>query len=242
MNADRLQRLVLWDIRVQARERIYLFTAVTTAAFALIAILLPDEAPVTIITGILLLDPSVVGTGFVAALVLLERSQSTLPALAVTPAAPAEYVTAKLFTFTTLTVVGGLVIMAAWAWPAPIPLLIRMVVALTCTGAVAVLAGLVIVATAQSLNHVIARLIPVSIVIYLPLLAHFGLVDGWFAWVLFGLNPGHAMLRGTLWAADPAAVSPIEAVYAFGYLALLGSVLFRHAVRLHTDTLGRTGG
>ncbi|MHB1329658.1 MAG: fluoroquinolone export ABC transporter permease subunit [Gemmatimonadales bacterium] len=241
MNAARLRRLVVWDIRVQLREHIYAFTAFTTAAFAVVAYLLPADAPVSFVTGILFLDPAVVGVGFVGALILLERSQQTLPALAVTPASPAEYVVAKLLTFTALTVVGGGVVVTVWGWPLSMPLAGRMLLALTSTGVVAVLAGLVLVATANSVNHLIARMVPVAVVANLPLLAHFGIVTGWPAWLLFGINPGHAMLRALYWAAEPDALTRAEVVYAFGYLTLLAAVLMQRAVRLHTRTIGHVG-
>ncbi|HZR73073.1 hypothetical protein [Bradyrhizobium sp.] len=241
MNAVPILRLVLWDVRVQARERIYLFTVFTTAFFVAAVALLPSDAPVTVVTAILFLDPAVVGMGFVAALVLLERSQCTPPALAVTPASPTDYVLAKLVTFAALTVAGGIIVAAAAYWPPPPAVLLRMALALSFTGVLAVLGGLVMVATANSVNHLIARAFPVSIVLYLPLLAHFGAVDGWLAWALFGINPGHAMLRALLWAANPSAVTPAEVLYAFGYMTLVSAVLLRVAIALHTRTIGHTG-
>ncbi len=242
MNATLLLRLVLWDVRVQSRERIYLFTGFTTAAFAVVVALLPENTPPTVVTAILLLDPAIVGLGFVGGLILLERSQHLPPALAVTPAAPADHVLAKLGTFAGLTVAGGLaIVIVAW-WPTPsVALLLRMALALTFTGVLAVLGGLVMVATANSLNHLIARAFPVSIIVDLPLLAQFGIVEGWLAWVLFGLNPGHAMLLALLWAADPSAVTPAELLYAFGYMALLSAILLRWALALQTRTIGYTG-
>lgn len=241
MNGTLLLRLMLWDVRVQAREHIYLFTAVTTAAFAVAVALLPDDAPVTVITGILYLDPAVVGAGFVAGMVLLERSQNTMPALAVTPASPADYVASKAITFTVLTIAGGLALVVVACWPPSPGLSLRMALALACTGVLGVLGGLVMVATANSLNHLIARAFPVSVVLYLPFAAHFGAIDGWLAWVLFGINPGHAMLRALLWAADPSAVTLTETLYAFAYMALLSVILFRWALRLHTRTIGHVG-
>jgi fluoroquinolone transport system permease protein len=241
MNATQLLRLMLWDLRVQARERIYLFTAITTAMFATAVALLPENAPATVVTAVLLLDPAVIGTGFVGGLVLLERSQNTPPALAVTPASPADYALAKLLSFVALTIAGGLAIVAVAYWPPSAALLLRMALALSVTGVLAVLGGLVMVATADSLNHLIARAFPVSIVVELPLLAHFGVVEGWLAWVLFGLSPGHAMLRALLWAADPSAVTPVELIYAFGYMTLLSAILFRWALSLHTRTIGYVG-
>jgi hypothetical protein len=52
MNTAVLLRLVFWDIRVQARERIYLFTAVTTGIFMTAVALLPSNAPTTVVTAI----------------------------------------------------------------------------------------------------------------------------------------------------------------------------------------------
>ena len=241
MNTVLLLRLMVWDVRVQARERIYLFTAVTTGAFAVAVALLSEKAPTSVITGILYLDPAVVGTGFVAGLVLLERSQNTPPALAVTPVSPAAYIISKLVTFAVLTAAGGIAIVAAAYWPVSTALMLRMILALAFTGVLAVLGGLVMVATANSLNHLIARAFPVSVVLYLPLAAHFGAIEGWIAWLLFGVNPGHAMLRALLWAGEPSAVTRPEAIYAFGYMSLLIVVLFRWALHLHARTIGRAG-
>ncbi|MCA6112296.1 hypothetical protein [Bradyrhizobium cenepequi] len=241
MNPALLLRLALWDIRVQMRERIYLFTVFTTAFFTTAVALLPDGAPDTVITGILFLDPAIVGASFIGGLVLLERSQNTPPALAVTPASPADYVLAKLMTFTALTIVGGLAIVIVAYWRPPTALVLRFALALAFTGALGVLGGLVLVATANSINHFIARAFPISILLFLPFLAHFGAVEGWLAWALFGINPGHAMLRALLWAADPSAITTAETLYAFSYMALVSAVLLRWALALHTRTIGYVG-
>lgn len=116
-----------------------------------------------------------------------------------------------------------------------------MTLALAFTGVLGVLGGLVMVATADSLNHLIARAFPVSVGLYLAFLAHFGAVGGWLSWVLFGINPGHAMLLALLWAANPAAVTLVETIYAFGYMAILSTLLLRWALDLHTRTIGHAG-
>jgi fluoroquinolone transport system permease protein len=183
----------------------------------------------------------VVGAGFVAGLVLLERSQNTPPALAITPASAADYVLAKLITFAMLTIAGGFAIVCVADWPPSVGLMLRMALALAFSGILGVLGGLVMVATANSLNHLIARAFPVSVVLYLPFFAHFGAIEGWLAWLLFGVNPGHAMLRALLWAADPSAVTPVEALYAFGFMGLLSLALLRWALHLHTRTIGCVG-
>jgi hypothetical protein len=77
------------------------------------------------------------------------------------------------------------------------------------------------------------------VVLYLPFLAHFGVIEGVWAWILFGLNPGHAMLLSLLWAASPSKVSSAGAIYAFAYMALLIAVFFVWALRLFRDNIAR---
>jgi hypothetical protein len=90
------------------------------------------------------------------------------------------------------------------------------------------------------MNHFIARAFPVSVVLYLPFLAHFDVIEGVWAWILFGLNPGHAMLRSLLWAANPFNISITEVIYSFGYMGLLITVFFVWALRLFSDNIARS--
>jgi fluoroquinolone transport system permease protein len=232
-------RLFVWDVKVQARENVYLFTVFTTLAFCAVIWLLPDGAPDTVVTGVLFMDPAVVGTSFVAAIVLMERSQNTLVALAVSPARPSDYVFSKIITLTLLTFAGGMALVCAAYWPVPLDRAIRFMVAMAFTGSLGVVIGVLLVATANSMNHFIARAFPVSVLFYLAFLPHFGVVEGVWAWILFGLNPGHAMLRALLWAADPAKVPAAEAIYAFGYMGLLIAIFFAWALRLYGDNIAR---
>jgi fluoroquinolone transport system permease protein len=236
-----LPRLLLWDVRVQAREKIYFFTVLTTLAFSVVLWLLPVPAPHAVVTGVLFLDPAVVGTSFVAAIVLMERSQNTLAALAVSPARPADYVRSKIVTLTLLTFAGGMALVCVAYWPLPLGQALRFMLAMAFTGALGVLTGLLLVATANSINHFIARAFPVSVVLYLAFLAHFDVVTGVWAWVLFAPNPGHAVLRSLLWAADPALVSTAEVVYAFGYMAVLIAVFHVWVLRLMRANITRSG-
>lgn len=235
-----LRRLVAWDIKVQARENVYLFTVLTTLAFCVLLWLLPDRAPDTVLTSVLFLDPAVVGTSFVASIVLMERSQNTLAALAVSPARPFHYVLSKIITLTLLTFAGGMTLVCVAYHPVPLEQALRFIITMAFTGTLGVITGVLIVTTANSMNHFIARLFPITVVLYLSFLAHFGVVEGTWAWVLFGLNPGHAMLRSLLWAADPSNVSMAEAIYAFGYMGLLIAALFVWTLRLYSDNVARS--
>lgn len=234
-----LWRLVLWDAQLQARENIYLFTVLTTLAFAIFLKLLPPDAPPTIFTLVLFFDPAIVGASFVGSIVLMERSQNTLSALSVSPAPVRDYILAKVVTLTLLAIAGSLFLVAVAFWIPPIDMVLRFTLVLIFTGAVGVLGGFLIVARAKSMNHFIARAMPITIILFLPLLAHFGVITGFWQWLLFAINPGHAMLRAMLWAADPAAVSSADIIYAFAYMTLMIAVFFRWCVVTYTSELGR---
>ena len=234
-----LWRLVQWDAQLQARENIYLFTVLTTLGFAIFLKLLPPDAPPTIFTLVLFFDPAIVGASFVGSIVLMERSQNTLSALSVSPAPVRDYILAKVVTLTLLAIIGSLFLVAVAFWVPPADMVLRFTLVLIFTGAVGVLGGFLIVARAKSMNHFIARAMPITIILFLPLLSHFGVVTGLWQWLLFAINPGHAMLRAMLWAADPDAVSSADIIYAFGYMALMIAVFFRWCVVTYTSELGR---
>lgn len=234
-----LKRLVLWDIQLQARENIYLFTVLTTLAFAIFLKLLPPDAPPTIFTLVLFFDPAIVGASFVGSIVLMERSQNTLSALSVSPAPVRDYILAKVITLTLLAIVGSLFLVAVAFWVPSIDMILRFTLVLVFTGAIGVLGGFLFVAGANSMNHFIARAMPITVVLFLPLLSHFGVVTGFWQWLLFAINPGHAMLRAMLWAADPSAVSAADIIYAFAYMALMVLVFYRWTISTYTSELSR---
>jgi fluoroquinolone transport system permease protein len=234
-----LWRLVGWDIRLQARESIYAFTVLTTLGFAVFLLLLPPDAPPTVFTLVLFFDPAIVGASFVGSIVLMERSQNTLSALSVSPASARHYILAKIITLTALAIVGSLFLVFVAFWVPPWDMLARFTIALVFTGAVGVLGGLLIVAGANSMNHFLARAMPITLILFLPLLSHFGVVTGLWQWLLFAINPGHAMLRIMLWAADPSLVTPADVIYGFAYMAVACVVLFRWAEAVYSSELSR---
>jgi fluoroquinolone transport system permease protein len=146
--------------------------------------------------GILFLDPAIVGASFVGAIILMERSQNTLVALAVSPATPPDYLLSKIITLTLLTFAVGMSLVCIAYWPISVARVIRFSIALSFTGALAVTGGVLLVAQANTMNHFIARAFPVSVLLFMPFLAHFRVLTGAWAWILFGLNPGHPPCSG----------------------------------------------
>ncbi len=145
-----------------------------------------------------------------------------------TPLRARWYVASKATSLTLLTFASSLIVVLVGARGTfqIAPLLL----ALTLSSFVAVLLGMLCVAGARSLNHRVMRLLWVTTLLYLPLLAHFDLLGGVAAGALT-LIPSRAMLVALEASLGPRGASPGVQAYALGYLTLWGVMLWARAVR-----------
>ncbi len=221
--------LLRLDLVLQTRSFLYPATAVSTLMICLFIMLLPDRpASPELVAFLVFMDPATIGLSFVGAMVLVEKSQGTLLALDLTPTLPQAYVSAKAISLTLLTFVSSLVVVlvaTAGAFD-----LIRQLVALSLCSVVAVLMGLVCVARARGMNHLVVRLLGVTTLLYLPLLPHFGVVGGASGMAL-GLIPSYAMLTVLRASVDPATVSLVGQGLAVAYLVVWAAALWRWTMR-----------
>jgi fluoroquinolone transport system permease protein len=97
--------------------------------------------------------------------------------------------------------------------------ILRQLLALALCSAVAVLMGLACVARAASMNHLVLTLLWVSTVLYLPLLAHFGIVSGPASATLTPI-PSYAMLVMLTSALEPQSVPAAIQLAATAYLGV----------------------
>lgn len=125
----RLVTLVFHDLRSQWRYGIHAAYGVVLAFYLAVILFAGNILPPVVLAFIILSDPSVVGFFFLGGLMLLERSERTRTALAITPVSAGDYLAAKLMSLTLLAL--GAVILMALATPLPInwPLLILAVLA-----------------------------------------------------------------------------------------------------------------
>ena len=220
-------KLLRLELTLQRRSFILPATVVSTAVICGLVLLLPTRPPSPKVTAFFVfMDPATIGMSFVGAMVLMEKAQGTLDALAVTPVRPTAYVAAKAVALTLLTFGSGLVVAAAATrgdFDGP-----RLIVALGLCSAVAVLIGLACVAGASSMNHFVITLLWVSTALYLPLLAHFGIVSGHTATILAPI-PSYAMLVLLTSAVSPEAMS--APLMAGAYLAVWVALGFWWTVR-----------
>jgi ABC-type Na+ efflux pump permease subunit len=198
-------RLLQLELTLQRRSFILPATVVSTAVICGFLLLLPGRPPTPRVTAFFVfMDPATIGLCFVGAMVLMEKGQGSLDALAVTPLDPAAYVAAKGVALTLLTFGSGLIVVAVatrGAFDLP-----RQLLALGLCSAVAVLIGLACVAKAASINHLVMTLLWVSTVLYLPILGHFGVVPGAVEAILAPVPP-YAMLAMLTSAVEPDSVS-----------------------------------
>lgn len=180
---SRLRATLRADVTLQLRNGFYAATAVVGAFWA--AILL--QAPA--FDWRWLLPPMVVGNlllntfYFMGALVLLEKSEGTIAALAVTPLRSGEYLAAKVATLAALALAETLLIVAlATGGRFNLPLLL---LGAGLAAAIYCLAGFVAVARYDSIN---TFLLPSGLyagLLWLPLLAY---MAQWRHWLLY-LHP-----------------------------------------------------
>jgi len=210
----KLLRMLLWDVRLQARHNIYTATIVSTLMIMAFLWMLPIKPmPIELSALFIFLDPALMGLSFVGAIVLSEKSTKVLSALNVTPSPDWVYVLSKVTTLSVVGIIAGLVISyvatASFHWG-------LMILTMILSNVVAVLVGFGFVARAESMNALMISLLYASTLLFIPFLAIFGVVPEWSHW-LIAIIPSYAVLLSIQGAIDPAFLSSGEWVYAIVY-------------------------
>jgi fluoroquinolone transport system permease protein len=208
MNA--LIALVRWDAILQARNGFYWATAFVVVVMGALLLNVPEGARAdrgVWVPALLAINLQITTFFFVAGLILLERDEGTLTALAVSPLAPGLYLGARTITLTTLAAVETIAIVwmvfgleGSWA------LILSGTVAL---GVMYTGFGAAMATRYESVN---AMLLPASVwvtALLLPLLPHFGLAPR----ALFLLHPTEPALTLVRAGYDSAATADV----AFGF-------------------------
>lgn len=171
---------------------------------------------------------------FIAALVLLEKSEGMLAGLVVTPLRPREFLLAKTVSLTLLGVVEGGLIVAFLPTLVvqPLPLLLGM----CFIASFYTLIGFAVIVRFDSIN---AYILPAGFVVFvlvLPLAAYFGLWQS----RLFALHPLQPML--VLLDAAFVPTSGTELIYGLGGSLLWIWLSFAWAKRAFRQFIARTTG
>ncbi len=101
----RLRSMIIWDIRCQARHGLYLLYAFLTALYAIVILLVPEDWKDKTAALLIFSDPASMSLFFMGAIVLLEKSQRTPSAMAISPCRSVEYVVSKVVSLSVISLV-----------------------------------------------------------------------------------------------------------------------------------------
>jgi fluoroquinolone transport system permease protein len=228
-----------WDVVVQARNGFYWATAFLVLVVGGLLLAVPEAVRadrVAWVPAIVAVNLQVTTFFFVAGLMLLERDEGTLTALAVSPFSPGGYLVTRTITLTTLAALETVaVVWIAFGTGGSWLLIMSGTAAL---GAIYTGFGTAMGARYTSVN---ALLLPASMVVtllLLPLLAHFGLGPRWL-FLLHPIEPALTLIRAGYGVAGDADLAfGVAGSVVWGVIAFLWGR--GRVARLMCDT--RAGG
>ena len=159
-----LVRLLRWELKFQLRYGFYFLYAVLTLFYIVLMSAFPASWRENTAALLIFTDPAAMGLFFMGALVLLEKSQRVLNALAVSPQRPEEYLLSKLTAFLLISLLVALALnLASGAGHTGQTLLGTGLASLVFS-----LLGLLIAVNAESLNRFLILTVPIEIVCFTP--------------------------------------------------------------------------
>lgn len=186
---------VRWDMTLQARNGFYWASAFLVIVVALLLLSVPEEVsaqPAVWVPAVLAVNLQITTFFFVAGLILLDRDEGTLQALAVSPCSPGQYLAMRILTLTALGAVETLAIVwigfGADGWR-PLILVGTLALGVIYTGL-----GAAVAARYESVNTLLLPASAFVTLLLLPLLPHFDLVPR-APFLLHPIEPVLALLR-----------------------------------------------
>lgn len=164
----RLGNLFLWDIRFQAKYGFYFLYAVLTVIYTISLFAIPGSWKENTAAILIFSDPASMGLFFMGAIVLLEKSQHTPCAFAVSPVRPMEYIIAKVSSLSAIS----LVVAAILALAASVNNLHIVLLGTVISSVIFTLFGIIIATKIISLNQFILWTVPIEIVCFVPAILH----------------------------------------------------------------------
>lgn len=172
----RLKSLFLLDMRFQAKHGFYFLYVVLTVIYAAVLLAVPESWKEKTAVILIFSDPASMGLFFMGAIVLLEKSQHTPCAFAVSPVRPMEYIIAKVSSLSAVS----LVVAAILALIARVDNLHIVLLGTVISNVIFTLLGIIIATKIISLNQFILWTVPIEIVCFVPAILHlFKLTPVW---------------------------------------------------------------
>lgn len=203
----RLRSLFLWDMRFQAKYGFYFLYAVLTIIYVIVLFAVPESWKEKTAAILIFSDPASMGLFFMGAIVLLEKSQHTPCAFAVSPVRPMEYIMAKVGSLSVIS----LIVAAILALAAGVEHLHMVLLGTVISSAVFTLLGIILATKIISLNQFILWTIPTELLCFFPAILHlFRVTPSWFRY--YPVNICMEMVSGQ--APSPAGVLMVTVLMA----------------------------
>lgn len=100
----KLQNIIIGDIHCMFKYGFYYIYAIITVMYMIVLYIFPPTWRQTAAAVMILSDPAAMGLFFMGAMVLLEKSQRVVSALAVSPMSVSQYIWAKIISFAVISV------------------------------------------------------------------------------------------------------------------------------------------
>lgn len=173
----RLRSLFLFDMRFQAKYGFYFLYAALTVIYIVVLFAIPENWREKAAIIFIFSDPAAMGLFFMGAIVLLEKSQHTPCAAAVSPVRAVEYIIAKVGSLSAIS----LVVAAALALAASVDNLYIVLLGTVISGIIFTLSGIIVATRIASLNQFILWTVPIECVCFVPAILHlFKITPAWF--------------------------------------------------------------
>lgn len=189
----RFGNLILWDMRFQAKYGFYFLYAVLTILYVILLFAFPEAWSEKAAALLIFSDPAAMGLFFMGAIVLLEKSQHTPCAFAVSPVCATEYVLAKVGSLSIIS----LAVAAVLALSARMDNLSFVFLGTVLSSIIFTLLGIMVATRITSLNQFILWTVPIEIIGFVPAILHlFGVTPSWLKYypvnICMDMVAGHA--------------------------------------------------
>lgn len=186
----RQRKLIAWDMKFQFKYGFYFIYAVLSILYILLLSALPQAWREKAAAILIFSDPAAMGLFFMGAIVLLEKSQGVLNAVAVSPVKTSEYILSKVVSLCIITEIVALVLALAAGGKH----LLLTLVGTALSSVIFTLIGIIAGTKAKSLNQFIFIIIPIEIICFIPPI--FYLFGSWQGFWFYPFNVCISMIAG----------------------------------------------
>lgn len=177
------------DIRFQWKYGFYYIYIILVVLYSMLLSLLPNDLKPIVCDIMVYSDPAAMGMFFMGAIVLLEKSQRVLSAIAVSPVTTSQYITGKICSIGFISLLVGLVLLLQVKWTHPLMTSFGILTSSICF----TLCGIIVGTRIHSLTGYIVGTIPFELVGFVPPIVYKLGFESENPWMMF--HPGCAQMQ-----------------------------------------------